>query len=430
MAGGGTLDVVSSLLELATPCNTGCAGLYVTTDNSDSGETNLAKLDQDTFVAGTTSGGAPAGWATIVAGNGSSESSTAELDSSVGVGFPVAGVGAGGAVECYENSGTGAVSVGYSNFNFTGMTGSSGSVSSGCPAPTLTSNQNQGGSSPVLPVFVDAAAGDYRPAYNSPLVDAGDPSLTGGTDLDGNPRVVNGKGTSAAAVTDIGAYEYQRGAPTVTATGPSTSALNQPLTFTGTASDPNDGESISSYSWQFDDGATATGASVTHAYAGAGTHTATLTVTEPNGLSASTTVTTTVTVVPTTPPLSVSSPPVLSGLSFIQGRTTGKGKKKHTTPSEIRLHLSEAAAVTITLERAVAGRKHGKTCVAATHARRHLPKCTRELSAGKVKATLNAGADLAVFKKKLPAGSYQAMIGALAGDGQSSAPATLKFRVK
>ena len=420
MSDGGTVNIVSSLLELGASCNGGCVGVYVASANGQHGEVDLAKIDQDTIVAGTTSGGVAAGWAVSVNGQGASESATAEIDSSVGVGFPAAGgTDPGGNVECFEGtSGAGAVSIGYSSFNFTGMTGSSGSITQDCPSPTLTSNQNQGAASPVLPVFVNAATGDYHLPYNSPLVDAGDPSLTGGTDLDGNPRVVNGK-------TDIGAYEYQRGAPTASASGPGSATPGQALTFNGSASsDPNEGESISSYSWSFDDGTSATGAVVTHAYAAAGTHHATLTVKEPNGLSASTTVTTTV-----ASPTPVISAPVISAVSFVKAHTSGKGKHRHRHASEITLQISKSATVTVTLERLLPGREKAGTCLAATRARRHLPKCTLSVSAGTVTEALPAGTGAVPLPKQLHPGNYEATIVALASSGPASTPVTTTFHV-
>jgi hypothetical protein len=62
---------------------------------------------------------------------------------------------------------------------------------------TVTGSGNQA----LLPVFVNAAAGDFRQAAGSPTIDAGltDPA-NGALDLDGNARTVNGK-------TDVGAYE-------------------------------------------------------------------------------------------------------------------------------------------------------------------------------------------------------------------------------
>ncbi len=57
------------------------------------------------------------------------------------------------------------------------------------------------------PQFV--AAGDYRPAAGSPLIDAGQPTINSSEiDLAGNPRPVDGNG-DGIAIADIGAFEYQ-----------------------------------------------------------------------------------------------------------------------------------------------------------------------------------------------------------------------------
>jgi hypothetical protein len=68
----------------------------------------------------------------------------------------------------------------------------------------------------LQPAFVNAGAGDYRPAAGSPVIDAGspvafrpfDPKL----DLGGLQRFVDGNG-DGSAITDIGAYEFQPTAP-------------------------------------------------------------------------------------------------------------------------------------------------------------------------------------------------------------------------
>ena len=57
--------------------------------------------------------------------------------------------------------------------------------------------------------------GDYRLRIDSMCIDAGDPNYVSGTtetDLDGNPRVVDGDRYDSAVV-DMGAYEYQNTAP-------------------------------------------------------------------------------------------------------------------------------------------------------------------------------------------------------------------------
>lgn len=96
--------------------------------------------------------------------------------------------------------------------------------------------------------FRDFDAGDYRPAWNSPLIDTGataNPSSA--VDAEGSARIVDGDGDSTATV-DIGAYEYQRGAPTVSITTPKTNLLVLERTsFTANATDP-EGEDLT-YAW-------------------------------------------------------------------------------------------------------------------------------------------------------------------------------------
>jgi len=69
----------------------------------------------------------------------------------------------------------------------------------------------------VDPLFVDArsfgeaptTAGDYRLQYNSPAIEVGNNSpVTALTDLDNNPRLVDGNG-DASTVVDLGVYEWQ-----------------------------------------------------------------------------------------------------------------------------------------------------------------------------------------------------------------------------
>lgn len=64
----------------------------------------------------------------------------------------------------------------------------------------------------AAPGFVDAAGGNYHLAAGSPLIDAGDPALLSGLDIDGNERAIDGN-CDGAAVRDIGADEFERDCP-------------------------------------------------------------------------------------------------------------------------------------------------------------------------------------------------------------------------
>ena len=60
--------------------------------------------------------------------------------------------------------------------------------------------------------FADLTLGDYHLLPSSPLIDAGDPATAAGSDMDGKPRIVDGNGDGTAR-RDMGAFEYQTGAP-------------------------------------------------------------------------------------------------------------------------------------------------------------------------------------------------------------------------
>jgi len=85
----------------------------------------------------------------------------------------------------------------------------------------------------VDPLFIDSAL-NFRLQSSSPAVDAGSNSAPGlpATDLDGNPRIVDGNGDGNAVV-DLGAYELQ---PTTITLSPN--ALTFTAQPTGTTSSP------------------------------------------------------------------------------------------------------------------------------------------------------------------------------------------------
>jgi PKD repeat protein len=278
------------------------------------------------------------------------------------------------------------------------------------------------------PGFVNPGAGDYRLAWNSALIDAGDTgfvsSIASATDLDGNPREVRSS-TASSSPLDVGAYEYQHRLPgAVASAAPSSAPPGSAFTFDGSrSSDPDDGDTLT-YAWSFDDGGTATGATVTHVFNTRGAHRATLTVTDPTGLTSKQSSAVTVTSPPapaTKTPSGVSSNPALphltvrkilvkgnkltltlfctrsaacSGIHVLETTTNPKTHKRPAQVALARLSLKAGQSKTITLTPSGTGagllKRFGKLSVAITvtmttagktaSVKKAQPLCTRRRS--------------------------------------------------
>ena len=111
------------------------------------------------------------------------------------------------------------------------------------------------------PLFVSRASSDFRLQAISPCKDAGEnsyvpPTIT--TDLDGNPRIIDGDG-DATAVVDMGTYEFTSGtdttAPTVTVTAPTGNAsFVTSLAVIDLAGTASDNVGITGVTWSNDRG--------------------------------------------------------------------------------------------------------------------------------------------------------------------------------
>jgi hypothetical protein len=274
--------------------------------------------------------------------------------------------------------------------------------------------------------------GEWRPAAGSPLIDAGVPGpLAEGeleTDLEGEPRIVHGR-------RDIGAFEYQFRPPTVvTATAtPGTALTGHSVSFSGSATTSEPGDSVVSYQWTFDDGASVpAGASATHAFTTPGVHTATLTATDAAGVQAAKTV-----------QVQVFAPQVVCNVAPCNGCGGSPLKCFLATPqlTALRLHpnrfrplhrgasvlapsahggtvvtltLTRKANVTFTPERVAAGVLHGGRCVAAGHGV-HGHRCTRLVALRSFTHGEPAGTDTLRFSGRvaghaLPPGRYELMV--------------------
>jgi hypothetical protein len=286
-----------------------------------------------------------------------------------------------------------------------------------------TSTGTVGGASNTAadPHFVDAAGGDLHPAFPSALIDGGDPAGSGGgptTDLDGNPRAVNGR-------VDIGAFEYQRRAPT--AVFDYTWAPDGTMTFDGRrSSDPDPGDALT-YAWRFSDGATASGAVVAHKFdlATPGSWiTVMLTVTDPTGLT--------------------------GGVGMGVGPGTGVGPAARVTIASFfaqpgrfrakqgttfRYTLSAAAkTVRIAIAALADGRRSRGRCVKPAHRLRKAKACTRAVTKGTIAGPTKAGANAVRFSGRLHGrllspGRYKATIVATDATGRRSSPRVAPFQV-
>ncbi len=139
--------------------------------------------------------------------------------------------------------------------------------------------------------FVDYANGDYRPAENGGLVDAGvadERADASDKDLDGNKRLSEG--------IDIGCYEYQHSNMTVSFTVPTLDVGYTPATVTFTASAENAPGAVV-FEVNFGDGQTTVTASteISHVYTVSGTYT--ISVTAVSGVERSKPMTRTVKIV-------------------------------------------------------------------------------------------------------------------------------------
>jgi PKD repeat protein len=206
--------------------------------------------------------------------------------------------------------------------------------------PIPGSNVNLNGVDPR----VNNVLGDFRPAFNSVLVDRGVPGgLLAGeptVDLFGSPRLVDGNGDGTAR-RDIGAFEYQRSAPIISAASatPTTAVTGEAIAFTATATDADFGETPA-LTWTFDDGGSASGDSVQHAWATPGAHTATVTATDPAGASSSATVAVTINAAPATP----GQPGVIDGsVALSIGRAALKLTRKGVAAVRVTCPAAEAS---------------------------------------------------------------------------------------
>ncbi len=137
-----------------------------------------------------------------------------------------------------------------------------------------------------------------------------------------NLTVTDVEGLTSTDILTITVSEEGNKAPVAVSTASVTSG-DLPLEVIFTGSNSTDDNSVSSYSWNFKDGATATNANPTHTFTEAGSYSVTLTVTDENGLSNTKSLTITVNAPQNEAPVASASASVLSGEAPLEVLFTG-----------------------------------------------------------------------------------------------------------
>ena len=103
-----------------------------------------------------------------------------------------------------------------------------------------------------------------------------------------NLIIIDNNGSSASSNTTVVIGSGANRAPTAAISVSSQANAGDSVQFTGSgSSDPDTGDSIAAYLWDFGDGLASTDMNPTHAYSSAGSYLITLTVTDQNGVEGS-----------------------------------------------------------------------------------------------------------------------------------------------
>jgi hypothetical protein len=394
----GIINITDSVIDLGNRPNAN--GVFV--NNQNNGISTLTGNLDGVTVVGT--GSSQVGL--TVAGNTTNVTPENGIGNATNSLFHLSGSGSLELVCSQGNNGTAALTVTHSM------------LTTALPTVTGTCSQNINTVSTATPLFVDAAAGDFRPAPGSPVIDAGDAATVHNRTQDAIDGVRFKTGTTPYAdggTIDYGGIEYQNylpNVPVMTAT-PETVTVGDTVTFGASSTDAN-GDPLT-YSWNFDDGSDlADGAAATHVYAQPGEYGPKVIANDGlAGMSNSTTVTVLAAPVPTVSPIFPPAPdPTLALKKSPKAfKINGKGFAIAGAIDKAKLTITSSAAttVTLTLAKSKGGYVSGTKCVKTKPKTGKSKRC--DLPVGRAqKLAIKAGANYVTFGgkagKKLPTGKY------------------------
>jgi hypothetical protein len=272
----------------------------------------------------------------------------------------------------------------------------------------------------ATPLFVDAAAGDYRQAPGSPTIDAGAIAGNSPFDFAGDPRAIG-------AGLDIGADEFFP--PPLATTDPATAVAEHAATLNGTVTPMGDSATV-----RFEYGSTAaygftaaapdlaaaeTDAPVTATLAGLSPatiyHYRLLATTTRGGTATGADRTFRTAAFPDAdagggPGPDLGPDAAISALSIGKRWRLGsrpphaKRSRKAPVGTTIGFTLSKDAKVTLEFSRLLTGRRVGRTCRPLIRANRRKPRCTIAKIRGRFAVDAHAGRNTVRFLGRLPLG--------------------------
>jgi hypothetical protein len=254
---------------------------------------------------------------------------------------------------------------------------------------------------------------------------------------------MDGEGNALAAWTNFDASTdtvyaagFDRAPPRLSGVSiPAGGALGQALPFAAAALDV---WGPSTVRWSFGDGAAAVGTAVTHAFTAPGTRTVSVIAGDARGNEAARSGTTKIAALP----LGAVARPLARAFSmthrvFVVGRATtaiSAATRRHPVGTRFRFLLSRSAPVRIVIAARRIGRRVGRRCLAATRARRRLPRCIRYVTVGTLRRRARGTRRSIAFsgrigRRGLRLGRYKATLLVLDSRGRVSARRSVTFTV-